>query len=176
MEVGSNSDFAPVELALRKHAHKLGFALRDWFQGPWLQQCQAVSATSVVIEPDGSLQRCWIEVGEDDKRIGHVAEPIDMTSSNVLRWLRFDPTRNAPCKDCHVLPLCFGSCPHRHLHGAPEEYICNEIRYGVEETLVFEYVAKHRPELLPALHKAADRPKQQAAAAGCSTCALPARL
>jgi uncharacterized protein len=168
VSVGSNKEFAPIELALRAHSQKLGFAGRDWFSAPWLQSCQAVSATALVVEPDGSLQRCWIEVGEDNKRIGHISRPLDMTSENVLRWLRFDPTRNEPCRDCHVLPLCFGGCPHRHVYGAPEEHTCNQIRYNVEETLVLEYAAKHRADLLPALQQAALG--RQRGAADCSSC------
>jgi uncharacterized protein len=36
VSVGSNKEFAPIDLALRAHAQKLGFSGRDWFGGPWL--------------------------------------------------------------------------------------------------------------------------------------------
>lgn len=148
IRVATNEQFARIEVNLVQHAKELGFLTRDKFEGPWLQQCQAVSTHSLVIEPDGSLQRCWIEVGEDDKRIGHISQALDLTSENNLRWLRFDPTRNDPCRSCEVLPLCFGGCPHRHVYGAPEEFTCNQIRYNLKESILFEYLSKHRPEWL----------------------------
>ncbi|HVU36071.1 MAG TPA: radical SAM protein [Opitutaceae bacterium] len=162
VSVASNAQFAPIELELRQHACALGFSDRGYLARPWLQQCQATSTHSVVIEPDGSLQRCTLEMGEDDRRIGHVSRPIEVNSENVLRWLRFDPTRQPPCRECRVLPVCFGYCPHRHLSGAPEEFACAEIRYRLRESVVFEYAARHRPDLLAALG-----PARPAAAPAC---------
>jgi sulfatase maturation enzyme AslB (radical SAM superfamily) len=76
--------------------------------------------------------------------------------------------------DCHVLPLCFGGCPHRHVYGAPEEHTCNQIRYSTEETLVLEYAAKHRKDLVAPLQEAAIARK--GGGAGCSSCTQTPRI
>jgi len=184
VDVGDNTQFADTEVDLVKHALELGFKSRFRMQGPWLTQCQAVSTHSVVVEPDGSLQRCWVEVGENNKRVGHITQPLEFDSSNNMRWMRFDPTRNDPCRSCEVLPLCFGACPHRHVDGAPEEFTCNEIRYNVKEMVLLEYVAKHlgntslnfgkprvdgKPLEMPASRVGAK------ASAGCGSCGSGAR-
>jgi len=152
--VVNNTQFADIEVDLARHAVELGFKTRFCMQGPWLTQCQAVSTHSVVVEPDGSLQRCWIEVGEDDKRVGHISMPVELNSSNNIRWMRFDPTRNDPCRSCEVLPLCFGGCPHRHVDGAHEAFTCNEIRSNVKEMVLLEYLAKNRLRGISALRSA----------------------
>lgn len=143
LQVVDNRQFADTEVALVKHAIALGFKTRLRMDGPRLTQCQAVSTHTIILEPDGSFQRCWVELGEEDKRVGHIMQPIELTSDKNMRWLRFDPTRNDPCRGCKVLPLCFGGCPHRHINGAPEEYTCNEIRYNVKEMVLLDYFNKH---------------------------------
>ncbi|BBZ74394.1 radical SAM/SPASM domain-containing protein [Mycobacterium paraseoulense] len=147
VKVGTNRDFARIELDLITHAEALGFRTAAPFKQPWLQQCQAVSSHSYVVEPDGSLQRCWIEVGEDDKRIGHITSAVNVASPENMRWMRFDPTRNDPCKSCPVLPVCFGSCPHRHVDGAPEEFTCNQIRWNVKDRVRMEYQKTHPEDI-----------------------------
>lgn len=148
VKVTSNETFAAAEIGLVAHANLLGFSTPGRLSGPWLEQCQAVSTNTIVVEPDGSLQRCWIEVGEDDKRVGHITQPLDLSDERNLRWLRFDPVRDNPCRGCDVLPVCFGGCPHRHLEHAPTEFTCNQIRYNLREMILFEYLAKHRPAAL----------------------------
>lgn len=148
VSVIKSQDFAEIEIVLMQHAKALGFKTRDVFDGPWLQQCQAVSSHSYLIEPSGSIQRCWIEVGECNKAIGNINEPIVLNSNNNIRWLSFDPTRNTPCRDCHVLPLCFGSCPHRHITGAPEEFTCNSIKHNLHDRLILDVLTKYYPHKL----------------------------
>jgi len=145
----NNEEFTNINRSLCDRARELGFRTQDPFTRPHLQQCQAVSSHSYVVEPDGSLHKCWTEVGEDDKRVGHIGQAVEMTAENSLRWLRFDPTRTLPCRDCRVLPLCFGACPQRHLDGRPQEMICDQIRYGVDQDVLNSYLKAHRPELLP---------------------------
>lgn len=169
VQVGSNVEFARIEPDLIRHADALGFRTSTVFGGPWLVQCQAVSSNSYVVEPDGSLQRCWIEVGEDDKRVGHISRPVEFTGANNMRWMTFDPTRNEPCVDCKVLPLCFGGCPHRHVYGAPEEFTCNQIRYNVRERVLADYIATYEPSLAASVPSRS----QSATSSNASTRSIP---
>ncbi|QWG14175.1 radical SAM protein [Bradyrhizobium sediminis] len=173
VKVATNEDFAATEIGLVAHAKLLGFSTSERLSGPWLQQCQAVTTHSIVVEPDGSLQRCWLEVGENDKRVGHITRAMDLSDERNLRWLRFDPTRDDPCRSCNVLPVCFGGCPHRHVEHAPSEFTCNQIRYNLREMILFEYLAKHRPTALAEMvvaQAAGSRWGSSAAKAGCGNC------
>jgi uncharacterized protein len=143
VQLSSTVAFSEIQTGLMEHALDLGFATTMPFEMSHLPQCQATSTHSVVIEPDGGLHRCWIEVGEDHKRVGHIAEAIDLSDPLSTRWLKFHPVRNDPCRSCEVLPLCFGGCPQRHLDGAPMELVCNSIRYNTKEMVLAEYLTQH---------------------------------
>jgi len=149
VEISTIREFAEIEIALTEHALQLGFWRRRSLEGPWLAQCQSVSTHTLVVEPDGSLQRCWIEVGEQDRRVGHISEPLNLASDANMRWLRFDPTRSAPCQHCEVLPICFGGCPQRHIDGSPSEFACREIRYNAREMILLDYLGQHPEQVRP---------------------------
>jgi uncharacterized protein len=172
----NNEQFTNINRSLCDRARELGFRAPDPFTRPHLQQCQAVSSHSYVVEPDGSLHKCWTEVGEDDKRVGHISKAVEMTGENSIRWLRFDPTRTLPCRECRVLPLCFGACPQRHLDGRPQEMICDQIRYGVDQDVLNSYLKTHRPELLsPAGPMPRQSPADLVQIIGCSESQRPDR-
>jgi uncharacterized protein len=139
--------FADINTALIERARSLGFRTNNQLAKKPVMQCQAVSTHSIIVEPDGGIQRCWTEIGEDDRRIGHIASPIEINSPNSLRWLSFDPTVSDPCRTCEVLPTCFGGCPQRHLDGRPQEMICAGIRFNTKAALLNDYIALHRPDL-----------------------------
>jgi uncharacterized protein len=142
VQLSTTEVFGEIQSELVEHAVRLGFTTSFPFETSYLPQCQATSTHSVVIEPDGGLHRCWVEVGEDQKRVGHISGPIDLSNPQSARWMKFHPVRSEPCRSCEVLPLCFGSCPQRHLDGAPEEMICNSIRYNTREMVLAEYLTK----------------------------------
>jgi uncharacterized protein len=140
VELSSTERFSEIQTGLVEHAMERGFSTALPFETSHMPQCQATSTHSVVIEPDGGLHRCWVEVGEDDKRVGHISEVIDLGTPRSARWLKFHPVRSEPCRSCEVLPLCFGACPQRHLDGAPQSMICDSIRHNTKEMVLAEYL------------------------------------
>lgn len=141
----NNKVFSEIERHLISQAQALGFKVPSPLSGKTCQTCQAVSTHSVVVQPDGGLQRCWTEVGESNKSIGKIGEPISLNSDNSLRWLTYDPTSIDPCQSCEVLPQCFGGCPQRHLDGRPIEMICSSIKYQLRSALVAKYSGANDP-------------------------------
>lgn len=149
VKLASTETFGPIQTALTDRATRLGFATAMPSETSYLPQCQATSTHSVVIEPDGSLHRCWVEVGEDSKRVGHISHAVDLSSTLSSRWLQFHPVRSEPCRSCEVLPLCFGGCAQRHLDGAQDKAACDAIRHNTKEQVFAEYIAKHGIQLDP---------------------------
>ncbi len=154
IDILDHRKFAELSFVLTARARELGFRTNNALTKNPVRQCQAVSTHSIIVEPDGGLQRCWTEVGEDEKRIGNISSPIEMNTPEVLRWLRFDPTAKDPCRSCEVLPSCFGGCPQRHLDGRPIEMICAGIRFNTKASLLADYIALHRPDLAPTSNRA----------------------
>jgi len=134
-----NRAFSEIEKYLVSRAKELGFNVPSPLSDKTCQTCQAVSTHSIVVQPDGNLQRCWTEVGEASKSIGSIADEISLNSDNSLRWLTYDPTTLDPCQSCEVLPQCFGGCPQRHLDDRPMEMVCSSIKFQLRSALVAKY-------------------------------------
>lgn len=84
--------------------------------------CGADCISSVIIGPDGSLYRCWDDVGMREKSYGNLlAQERDL--SVLLTYLDYDPTRDPQCRDCRLLPLCMGGCPRKRLDGAERCFV-----------------------------------------------------
>lgn len=144
VSIMNNREFSKIEAELLAHASDLGIPVLDPMKKKVATTCQAVSTHSVVVEPDGTLQRCWTEVGNAKTSIGILGESIVINSDASMRWLSFDPTRNDPCQSCEVLPTCFGGCPQRHLDGRPMEMTCKSIRFDVLSRLRDEHLGTIR--------------------------------
>jgi len=148
VDILDHKTFSDQNLILTQRARELGFKTDNALRKSSLRQCQAVSTHSIIVEPDGGLQRCWTEVGDNDRRIGDISAPVEIDATPALRWLRFDPTTMEPCRTCEVLPSCFGGCPQRHLDSRPVEMICAGIRFNTKAVLLADYIASHRPDLI----------------------------
>jgi len=147
VDILDNKEFSKIETNLVDNAIRLGFKVPQGADKTSCRSCQAVSSHTVIIEPDGSLQKCWTEVGKQSTRIGHINEPINYSNPSASQWLSFDPTNISPCKECEVLPKCFGSCPQRHRDGRPMEMICASIKYRIKHELNSKHLSSTADKL-----------------------------
>jgi uncharacterized protein len=103
--------------------------------------CGAVRRASAIVTPSGGLAACWARVSWPDRYIGHVLSPMTAAIEDERRlWFGFDPFQ-LECRDCKVLPICMGACPHLHFERGlldcpawkhhPEEHILNFYRRQV---------------------------------------------
>lgn len=95
--------------------------------------CAAEIDKAFVVEPDGSLQKCWVTVGNKEERVGHIKTGVPV-SPQLLKWTSFDPTTHKECMDCKVLPLCFGNCVYRSLDKINGHH-CGMWKYKLETVL-----------------------------------------
>ncbi len=110
--------------------------------------CGATSPRGLVIEPDGSIQKCYELVGDKTTIIGSILdenknnnklEPLCL--KNLSEWHTWSPFNNADCIDCKVLPLCLGGCPYYSINEEIESKHkdrsskCSSIKYNLDKVL-----------------------------------------
>ncbi len=93
--------------------------------------CAAVSLGSMVVMPDGSLIRCWSEIGA-------ASLPSDASSilsigrtplRAIYKWMSWDPFASTmKCYQCKMLPNCGGGCPADYFRdGEPRCLVTEEV-------------------------------------------------
>ena len=111
-------EFSEEESKLRQILLKKGFQPANSNIQPKLYGCGAVSPNSILVEPDGTLQKCWNVVGDKNEAIGNIMDIGDEFNGtlqeliNESKWYAWSEFENEDCKNCEVLPLCMGGCPY----------------------------------------------------------------
>jgi uncharacterized protein len=122
--------------------------------------CTADSVWGFVIAPDGSLLKCWEELGSDSATAVGSVHATSCSDEDLLdidlvgdpahlahhhRYLGWDPFEKTGCRDCHVLPLCMGGCPHKGLALADADRgACSSWRFNLEQMLHLRYRCDQR--------------------------------
>lgn len=98
--------------------------------------CSADKFNAFVINSDGTLYRCWDDIGVKSSSAGHISS--SEINDFFTNYLVHDPTLDERCSKCKFLPICMGSCPR---YFGKQEY-CSEYKYILEDVLI-NYVEKH---------------------------------
>jgi uncharacterized protein len=137
----SVKDFSKEELIIDQIAYDKGFEVRDSLN-PNLSSCGAVSPNTILVEPDGTIQKCWNVVGDKEQGVGNIlGSNIDYSTAtiNETKWYSWNAFEEGECKDCNVMPLCMGGCPYysvnHHELFEKSRYRCVTAKYNLEETL-----------------------------------------
>lgn len=110
----TRKDFARIEPEYFTLAESLGLATLPY---PSLQLggCVAAHPEGFVVEPDGTLQKCWDTVGQPEFAVGNLLEydPLQLAENPVYqRWMSWDPfSEELACSRCTWLPACMGGVP-----------------------------------------------------------------
>lgn len=92
--------------------------------------CGADTVSYSVIAADGSLYRCWSDVGNPKKCVGNVLKPFSDLNAAYLEYILFDPTQIPPCRECDILPVCMGGCPFQRINRGSQQ--CSRYKYVLE--------------------------------------------
>ncbi len=96
--------------------------------------CGADMINSFVINSDGSLYKCWNDIGQENKSIGNVCDEFVIPKTSLLHnYLLYDPTEEK-CKTCKLLPICMGGCPQSSLENKEN---CSVFKSAMNEYLAF---------------------------------------
>lgn len=101
----SELENAEKYLWLCEKAKRKGFVVsKEFMLGPW---CSARAIHSVLIEPDGSLMKCFSGVGRKEFVFGNINCSSDCSDS---RFSNFEYMEECFQKKCPYVPICGGGC------------------------------------------------------------------
>ncbi|HUW19847.1 MAG TPA: radical SAM protein [Sedimentisphaerales bacterium] len=130
----NRAEFAEFAKAVYKKAGH-GFMLAGFPQTKPLY-CGMLSRNSYAIDSEGRLTKCWEAMGNPDRCIGHISEPVNLNSKVLREWLLHDPlTDNNRCIKCRYLPICMGGCPELVMTQGWSQEVCDHIKWDLEERL-----------------------------------------
>lgn len=138
----SVKEYAEIEVELYKLAINkninIGLDIRCMFNS-----CGALSPYSMTIEPNGSIQRCYNNLGIKNESVGNILYE-KQTSNEELNnnlWMGWSYLQFKECLDCEVLPLCMAGCPYYSISKKNKseyiksDYRCSPLKYNLDEIL-----------------------------------------
>ena len=109
-KTNTESIIAEKALMTWKVAKDCGFLIPEEFlTGPW---CVAIAKHSAVLQPDGSLQKCFCTAGRKEYNFGSIFERSETPYLKDPRYEHFKRTDQCIKEKCQFLPLCGGGCIH----------------------------------------------------------------
>jgi uncharacterized protein len=109
-----SEEFADFQIQAYRLALELGFRI-TMYPAAMYGNCGAISASSIIVEPSGSVHNCWNTVGVEQLKTGELTKDGVDYNGRYMKWLGWMPFRDE-CNDCNVLPLCMGGCPYKSLY------------------------------------------------------------
>lgn len=101
---------AEKALMVWKVAKDCGFdVLQEFVVGPW---CIAIAKHSMVLQPDGALQKCFCTAGRAEYDFGSVLTTIPTAYLKDERFEMWDRIKPCLAEKCPFLPVCGGGCIH----------------------------------------------------------------
>jgi len=129
-------EFSAINQQFYKNLNLMGFdAGRESFYPRFARACDANRTNAFVLDPDGDMYKCWIEIGNKAASIGKIGDLIRQSEekgNHEIQWLAWEPFEYSECVKCKILPICMGGCAHQAMfinRGRPE---CKEWKYGLE--------------------------------------------
>ena len=88
-----------------------------------------------VIDDKGYLYKCWNDIGEIEKSVGniHLEHNIVQNTDLISEYSSCDFLDDPKCKDCKLVPVCMGGCPHSRMEG---KVSCHQLRFYMKDYLI----------------------------------------
>lgn len=141
-------NYSKEEVFLNNLLLDYGFKTRNIT--PRLSSCGAISPNTIVIEPDGTIHKCWHTVGKKENAIGNVLNISSNDSlllKNEVKWYAWSVFDNKECTECSILPICMGGCPYFSINKneifEKAKYKCDSYKFnidGILETVANNYL------------------------------------
>jgi uncharacterized protein len=106
----TDEHFLPIRRRFYSVAERFGIKAKERPR-PRSNHCMADNASGFVVGPDGTLYKCWTYVGDERWAVGNLLSGSPVAVPTAFELLYYDPTREAQCRDCALLPICMGGCP-----------------------------------------------------------------
>lgn len=135
----NNREYAEKTLNHQKLLLKYGFEADDYpfYPGVKANYCCADTLNAYLVGPNGDLYKCWNDVGNKERAVGNIKEPIKKYNKMYSDYLLWSPFNHKKCINCNILPLCMGGCVYDGLEkGKPE---CEKWIYNLDDVLKVRY-------------------------------------
>lgn len=121
---------------------KYGLEFPYFYPSSIRYECPVRNPNVISIGPSGEIYKCWNDVGNPERIIGNIKGNI--TNENLLiRYLNgSDPFEDEECKQCILLPVCDGGCPHLRIKRDYENTdceICCLMKNNMNDFLLINY-------------------------------------
>ncbi len=133
----SVESFAKIEPALYQCAKENNLPLPDLFNVDF-DVCTAIRTNSIMVDYNGNLQKCYLDLGNNSESIGDLSFGIKGYDIHA-RKNTFVLPNNDDCETCQILPICFGGCPKMTGKNTLIDNACNTARYNLDEMLNIFY-------------------------------------
>lgn len=135
----SSKEYSEASYAFDKEAYENGVK-NNYLSYPSLSVgCTANRTNSLVIDPEGFLYNCWVEIGDKKLSSGSIIDKTFLGNKSLyLKYMLEDPLNHYECKECKFLPFCMGGCPNKRYTQLNSEYPddCTNYKYNLEKKLI----------------------------------------
>lgn len=108
----SMKKYAKIYAKFKKFLFKKGLSLNNYcFEGPKTLYCKANNFNSFVIDPECNCYRCENLLGSNQ----HSLKKCFTKNENNI-YDNWSPFKIDKCKQCILLPCCYGSCAHMYFN------------------------------------------------------------
>jgi len=129
IDVLEGADIANAFTHLAKIVSDLGLqnGMSETFTLPFQGVCYACKHNSFVIDYDGTVRKCTIDLDNKMNNVGKIEidGTFNLNHAKHSRWVCRHSQFSEKCKECKVFPICFGGrCALSKVHGATPS--CNQ--------------------------------------------------
>jgi uncharacterized protein len=115
--------------------------------------CGGVSINSIIINPEGKLFKCAIDVSNGSESVGSIFDSnhiFERLTPKMISWLNYDPFEIDECRQCNYLPLCLGGCPHtqRNPNLSIIKYNCNFFKENFTKSVCLHIEKKAQTDII----------------------------
>ncbi|MDR0999843.1 MAG: radical SAM protein [Clostridiales bacterium] len=115
----------------------------DFFSQPFQGVCYASKHNTFVIDYDGSVRKCTVMLDSDKNKVGQLLENGEMLISHSENscWVCKENRLKSHCKECKILPVCFGGrCAANVVKNGFDDNCDSEVKIR-DVAMMLEYVS-----------------------------------
>ncbi len=130
-------DFAKLNVDMTRvlYSYNNDVIRSDLYPQRSVVHCGGECISGFVIDPDGDLYKCWLDVGDKSKKCGSIDKPF-LVTEEYARWVLSELPEK--CKKCEYLPVCCGGCAAHRIRNNGEPH-CSHTLYSYKEKLKLAY-------------------------------------
>lgn len=87
------------------------------YPGPRHNVCCADNNNAVVIDADGFIYKCWMDVGNSKYAVANVKDNDFQNEQLLYQYVLHEAMEEEECRNCKFLPICLGGCPRMRVNG-----------------------------------------------------------